>query len=87
MNISLVDLLSQPELLQIAAKTGDQIIVQLTGASQSGVVQEGVNIAIDCLPWLYRFPGWRINRMPWTLIQLDECGNPYGGKYICSIVC
>ena len=79
-----LDLLSQPELLQIAAKAGDQIVVQLTEASQSGVAQEGVNITIDCLPWLNRFPGGSIE---WTFIQLDEFGNAYGGKYICSIVC
>ena len=70
-----LELLSDPELLEIAAKTNDVVNIRLTGASQSGVAQEGVNVNIDCLPWLRRFPGGSIE---WTFIQLDEFGNPTG---------
>ena len=70
-----LELLSDRELLEIAAKTNDVIIIRLTEASQSGVAQEGVNVIIDCFPWLSRFPGGSIE---WTFIQLDEFGNPTG---------
>lgn len=76
-----LDRLSDPELLAIAARTGDSHIIRLSAASQSAVAQEGVSLNIDCLPWLRRFPGGSIR---WTVIQLDEFGN-IRGRFRCTI--
>ena len=57
------------ERLAIAAKFGETQVVRLTGASQSAVVQEGVSLSLDCLPWLRLFPNESIS---WTFVQLDE---------------
>ena len=70
-----LELLSDPEMLAVAARTGEVHIIELTGASQSAVAQEGVNLNIDCLPWLRRFPGGSIQ---WLVIQLNEFGEVRG---------
>ena len=64
--------LSDPEKLQVAARTGETHLIRLTNDSQSAVAQEGVNLN-DCLPFLQQtFPEGSIR---WTFIQLDEFGN------------
>ena len=69
--------LSDPEKLQVAARTGETHLIRLTNDSQSAVAQEGVNLNIDCLPFLEQFPGGSIQ---WTFIQLDEFGNVQGNE-------
>ena len=62
-----------PERLAFAAKPGESHIVRMTRSSQLGVAQEGVNLNLDCLPWLSQFPGGSIQ---WKFIQLDYFDNP-----------
>ena len=65
-------LLSYPERLSIAAKSGESYTLQLTEVSQSAVTQENVNLNIDCLPWLSKFPEGSVH---WSFIQLYDLGN------------
>ena len=46
-----------PELLQFAAMTGETVLVIIDSAEVLAVVQENVNLNMNCLPWLQRFPG------------------------------
>ena len=75
--VSELELLSDLERLEVAARTGDTQIIELTEASQGAVVQETVSINIDCLPWLNQNPGGSMIR--WTVVQLDEFGKEKGG--------
>ena len=68
-------LLSDKERLTNAAKSGEFHVVELTEASQSGVTQENVNLNLDCLPWLLRYPNGSIS---WKVILLDEFENIRG---------
>ena len=45
------------DLLEFAARTGDSVLVIVDGPEVLAVVQEGVNLNMNCLPWLQRFPG------------------------------
>ena len=60
-----------PELLALAARTGESIIIVIDGPSTTAIAQEGVNVNMDCLPWLDRFPGGSIQ---WSRIPLDLKG-------------
>ena len=53
--------------------------IEITGANQAATVQESVSLAIDCLPWLRRFPGGSIQ---WFSLQLDEFGVPRGTYHV-----
>ena len=57
--------------LAIAARTGETIYLNFTGAQMAVVFQEDVNVVLDCLPWLQQFPGGAIG---WRRTQLDEFG-------------
>ena len=57
--------------LAIAARTGETIYLNFTGAQMAVVFQEDVNVVLDCLPWLQQFPGGTIR---WRRTQLDEFG-------------
>ena len=61
------DELNTPEFLRLAAKTDERIIVSMTGPFTPVVVQNGVNVNFNCLPWLLNFPGGVIT---WTELQL-----------------
>ena len=74
-------LLSYPQRLSIAAKSGESYIVELTKNSQCAVTQENVNLNVDCLPWLNQFPEGSIH---WNYIQLYDIGNTefkHGNQY------
>ena len=62
-----------PELLELAAMVGESVLIEITSAQQSAIVQEGVNAYIDCFPWLSRFPG---GTTVWYIQDLDENGTP-----------
>ena len=64
---------SDAERLEFAAKSGEAVIIRITGASQVATAQEESNVSIDCLPWLQQFPGGSIR---WLRLQLDENGDP-----------
>ena len=66
--------LSKPELLQFVAKSGENQVVRLSRSSQTGFVQEGVNLNIDCSLWLAsQFRGR--GSIQWYFVQLNEFGN------------
>ena len=72
-------LLSDPEKLAIAAKTGETHVLELNQEVQAAVVQEGVSLNIDCLPWLNQTdPDLDEYMIRWTFIQLDKFGNVEG---------
>ena len=64
-----------PELQDIVARTGEKVIINITGADSLAVVQEGVNALLDCFPYLSMFPGGQVT---WFLQRIDEFGNPIG---------
>ena len=61
-----------PKLLPFAASTGEVANIPINESSQTGIVQEGVFVSMNCLPWLNRFPGGTIQ---WSLVRLDSSGN------------
>jgi len=54
--LSELDLAQSPALLQLAARTGESVAINISEASQGGVVQDGVNVLMDCYQWLSNFP-------------------------------
>lgn len=75
-----VNLGQNPELLEVAALTGDRVVINITGVDDRvAVMQENVNALLDCFPFLSRFPGGRIT---WLQQRLDEFGNPVGGVVV-----
>lgn len=66
-----LELGQNPALLEIAAMTGEMVVVFIDGPSVTTIVQEGVNFAMSCLPWLQRFPGGSI---AWSRLLLDTDG-------------
>ena len=46
-----------PELLEFAAMTGESVLLIVDAPEVLGVVQENVNLYMNCLPWLEQFPG------------------------------
>ena len=52
-----LELRQNPALLDLAARTGERVVVNIEGPEQGAVVQDGVNAVLNCLPWLSRFPG------------------------------
>lgn len=73
---SQLQLLTDLERLEVAARSGETHVVELTEAAQGGVVQGDVFLNIDCLPWLNQNPEGSVIR--WLFIQLDANGNVKG---------
>ena len=57
-----------PDLLDVTAKTGETIKIQLNSPDQTGFFQENVNVLLDCTPWLMRFPGGGVR---WFSLRFD----------------
>ena len=64
-----ISLRQNPGLLEIAARTGESITVIIGAASQGAVVQENVNIVLDCGPWLSNFSEGTVE---WYLYRYNE---------------
>ena len=63
-----------PELLPLAA-TNERIFVEMTSAQSASIVREGVNVNMDCLPWLNSFPDrGGSGSIRWLMLQRDENG-------------
>ena len=63
-----------PELLPLAA-TNERIFVEITSAQSASIVREGMNINMDCLPWLNSFPDrGGSGSIQWLMLQRDEDG-------------
>ena len=64
-----INLRQNPGLLEIAARTGESVTVIFGAASQGAVVQENVNIVLDCGPWLSNFSEGTVE---WYFYQYNE---------------
>ena len=67
-----IELRQNPVLLDVAARTGEMVLINITEPSQGGVVQDGVNVVMDCLPWLSNFPGGTIQWYRYRYLDLDH---------------
>ena len=67
-----IELRQNPDLLDFAARTGEMVFISITGPSQGGVVQDGVNVVMDCFPWLSNFPGGTIQWYRYRYLDLDH---------------
>ena len=82
-----VDLRQNPSLLDLAARTGESVVINITESSQGAIVQDGVNVLMDCYPWLSNFPGgtirWYLYRyLDWDHTMLDmRVPQTNGGEY------
>ncbi len=55
-----LELGQNPELLELAARVGESVIIIIDDPENIAPVQEDVNANFWCLPWLQRFPGGSI---------------------------
>ena len=62
-----------PALLELAARTNERILIEIDGPDFVAIVEENVNVNMDCLPWLMLFPGGDIK---WFVRARDINGNP-----------
>ena len=67
-----LDLRQSAELLSVAARTGENVVVMMDEVSQGAVVQDGVSVSFDCTPLLARFPGRTIQWYRYLYIDLDH---------------
>ena len=67
-----INLRQKPQLLLLAARTGETVTIEITSASQGGVVQEDVNTILDCTPWLQNFPGGTVRWYRYRFTDLDH---------------
>ena len=75
--------LSKPELLQFVAKSGESLVVRLSRRSQTGFVQEGVNLNIDCSLWLAsQFRRGR-GSIRWYFVQLGNTASKSARLLLC----
>jgi len=71
-----LELEQNPELLDVLARTGERVLINITGEESTAILQEGVNALIDCLPFLRRFPGGQIS---WFSRRIDQFGESISG--------
>lgn len=67
-----ISLRQNPQLLELAVRTGERVQVDITAASQGVIVQEDVNTILNCLPWLMNFPGGRVRWLWHRYTNLDH---------------
>ena len=67
-----LDLGQSAELLSVAARTGESVVVRMDEVSQGAVVQDGVVVVVDCSPLLGQFPGHTIQWYRYLYIDLDH---------------
>ena len=53
-------LVHDPRLLEVAARVNSRVLVEFTQPMMTVVVQEMVNVNMDCYPWASNFPGGSI---------------------------
>lgn len=70
---SSLSLVQGPAVLQMAAMSGETVVIRITGPQQTAIVQESVNAYMDCFPWFSRFPGGTIE---WVVQDLNEDQTP-----------
>ena len=67
-----INLRQNPELLDIAARTGETVTIEISASSQGAVVQEDVTTILDCGPWLQNFPGGTVRWYRYRFTDLDH---------------
>ena len=67
-----LDITQNPGLLDLAARTGERVVIDITGPEQGGVVQDGVNVVLNCSSWLSNFPGGTIMWYRYLYLDLDH---------------
>ena len=65
------DLRQNPNLLDLAARTGESVTVIIGAAEQGAIVQESVNTVLDCGPWLSNFPGGTVRWYRYLFIDMN----------------
>ena len=76
------ELYQNPELREFAATRNERIFVRMEDSESVVIVEEGVNVNMDCSPWLSRFPGGTIQ---WLFQQRDGYGQ--GTVDIPEVIC
>ena len=66
-----LELGQNPELLELAARTGERIVVDMANAEQGAAVQAGVNAVLDCTSWLQNFPGGTVTWYRFRYLDLE----------------
>ena len=64
--------MQNPDLLNYAARTGESITITIDSEQQGGIVQESVNIILDCTEWLSNYPGGNISWYKYPFRDLDH---------------
>jgi len=67
-----IELRQNPDLLNFAARSGEMVFINITEPSQGGIVQDGVNVVMDCFPWLSNFPGGTIQWYRYRYLDVDH---------------
>lgn len=67
-----ISLMQSIELLDYAARTGENVTVEITAPVQGAIIQENVNITLDCLPWLRNFPGGVVSWSRFDFTNIDH---------------
>ena len=67
-----IDLTQNPRLLDMAARTGESVVINITESSQGAIVQDRVDVLMDCYPWLSNFPGGTIRWYLHRYLDLDH---------------
>ena len=73
-----INLRQNPELLKVAARSGETIRIDVMAASRGAIIQEDVTAIIDCGSWLRNFPGGSVRWLKYSYRDLDhtELGLP-----------
>lgn len=66
-----LELGQNPELLDLAARTGERIVVDMADSEQGAAVQAGVNAVLDCTSWLQNFPGGIVTWYRFRYLDLE----------------
>lgn len=67
-----IELMQNPALLDLAARTGERVVINITGPEQGGIVQAEVNTVLNCSPWLQNFPGGTVRWYRYLYLDLDH---------------
>lgn len=69
-----LELSQNPDLLALAARTGERIVVDMANTDQGAAVQAGVNAVLNCSSWLRNFPGGTVTwyRFRYTDLSFTE---------------
>ena len=67
-----ISLRQSPELLELAARSGESVTIIISAAEQGAIVQENVNTILDCTQWASNFAGGTIEWYKYVYGDLDH---------------